>query len=435
MKDKISFNCIKNYRFYVYKHHLVIKGDMLITRQFIVLRDVNNTIITFTKLHRFIRSSKNKVSRSIADDGNNRFSFVCAFLNYIFIDNYDKYGITTLTELTLDMIKDYFLDYGLSPDDSIHSNTKNTVERCATVIIDFLVSYLEKYETQCVLKKSILVKKVEYRTKMGQLKTKYVPAFDIYHSNIPKTIFRDMPDSVFEIFMSYAANYYKDIFLLMCLSAFAGLRPSEACNVRQKISPLGSGLVFKKINGNITSIAIDLTKERNLRSDLKPVGKIKKERIQKVYPKFIHAFSYAYEIYTEYLSTCKFEKEYCPMTVNSRGMAMTYDLYYSKFRSMTEELRPILLTSSDAEVVEFGNELFEHNISPHIFRHWFTVQLCLYGEDVASLQFWRGDKTPESALRYLANKGKLEKQLKYVSNEVFNFMNFQAALHHGKEYK
>jgi hypothetical protein len=39
------------------------------------------------------------------------------------------------------------------------------------------------------------------------------------------------------------------------------------------------------------------------------------------------------------------------------------------------------------------------------------VQLVLHGEDIAQVQYWRGDKNPESAFEYLQNKGDLVREL------------------------
>lgn len=130
----------------------------------------------------------------------------------------------------------------------------------------------------------------------------------------------------------------------------------------------------------------------------------------------------AYEIHKEYLAECVFEKDFCPMCVDSHGYAMTYDNYYRIFKQMIEELKPIILNSPDPEISTYGHMLMENNISPHILRHWFSVRLTLYGEDVAGLQFWRGDSSPLSALTYLKNKGELAKQLEVVNNEMFEFM-------------
>lgn len=64
----------------------------------------------------------------------------------------------------------------------------------------------------------------------------------------------------------------------------AGLRPSEACNVRRPDSVLGAGMRFEMRDGQIVNVIIDLREEKNLRSDLINVSGIKKPREQKVYP-------------------------------------------------------------------------------------------------------------------------------------------------------
>ncbi|WP_333651761.1 hypothetical protein [Lacrimispora sp.] len=428
MEGMTSFSYIGSYKFSVYSHQLIIFNDRLISRQFIVLKDSYGNIVRFTTLHRHIHSNNNKLSKPITDDGNNRFWFVCAFLNFVFIKNFSKYQITSLTDLTIDMVKDFFVNYGTDSENGIVARTEATVNRCVQVVLAFLESYLEDHESICKLKRTQLYKIVTYRSKRtGKALTKTVPTFTIYHAGRPREIFRDMPNAVFELVMSYAMSNYVDIAFMLAFSSFAGLRPSECCNVRQEISPLGSGLLINKVGLDITSVTIDLTEEKNLRSDLLPVGRIKKERKQRVYPKFLPAFLFIYEKYKVHLSTCKFEMDYCPMFVNSRGKAMTYKLYRLRFQTMIKRCIPLMLASDNPEIVAYGHMMLEYNISPHIFRHWFSVKLCLFGEDVAGLQYWRGDRNPESALTYLQNKGDLEKQLSKLNNIMFDFMNYNAS--------
>lgn len=99
-----------------------------------------------------------------------------------------------------------------------------------------------------------------------------------------KAIFRDIFEGAYEILMDTIITEQPDIIMLVALSSFAGLRPSEACNVFRTDSPLGEGIRFIEYNGKVDDIIIDLSHERNLRSDAKSVGDIKKERMQKVYP-------------------------------------------------------------------------------------------------------------------------------------------------------
>ena len=59
------------------------------------------------------------------------------------------------------------------------------------------------------------------------------------------------------------------------------------------------------------------------------------------------------------------------------------------------------------------------------------MKLTIYGEDVAGLMYWRGDTSPQSALTYLQNKGELEKQLSYVTSEIFEFNQWEAEKRYG----
>lgn len=415
--------------FAVYEHSLVFKESELLTRKFIVLKDEEGDICAFTDFHRYIRSSKKQYAKRITDDGNSRHYYVVKLLNYAF---FDKYHINKLNELTIEIVKDFLNDYGkgMLPDDTAE-RTKATVSVCVKTIIDFLEEHIKKNKSTCKIKESDLYKTVTTRNKRGNIVKKKVPAFEVVYSTTPKQIFRDMPNTVFNLFMNLVIEKHKDILMLVALSAFAGLRPSEACNVRREDSALGAGIRFVIHNGEITDVILDLKKELNLRSDLKSVGAIKKERIQRVYPAFLDTFVKCYKIYMDHMKGHKYEAEYGALTVNKQGKAITYDNYYQKFRAVIEELIPILLKDEDPEVVNYGHLLLEKNVSPHILRHWFSVKLTIYGEDVAGLMYWRGDTSPQSSLTYLQNKGELEKQLNYVTSEIFDFNQWEAKNRYG----
>jgi integrase len=175
---------------------------------------------------------------------------------------------------------------------------------------------------------------------------------------------------------------------------------------------------------DILKIEIDLREELNIRSDLISVGNIKKERKQQVPDIFLNAFREAYNQYIEYLKGKKFEKDYGAFTVNKQGKAMTYFSYRKKFQEIIQsEIIPMYLASEKPELVLYGRILMENKLSPHIFRHWYTVQLVLSGiSEPGVLMYWRGDSSPESSLTYLQNKGELEKQYRKVNNEVFDYL-------------
>jgi integrase len=400
-------------------------NNQLICRKFIVLRDSQKHIVAWTDFHKYIRTGKKKTVHKITEDGNKRFEFVKKFLNYVF---FDKYNIVKLTNTKIEMVKEFLNDYGkgILPDDEGAIRNESTVNICVRTILDFLECVYETNKKSCSFVPDDIYKTVEVRNKRGKLIKKKIPTFEVYYIPNDDEIFRDIPESVFSIIFEHIMSKHKDILMLVALSAFAGLRPSESCNVRRNNSALGKGILFEIVDEEVIDVIIDLKKELNLRSDLKRVGSIKKERIQRVYPAFINAFYECYKVYLEYIEGKKYEADYGALSVNMQGKAVTYANYYGKFTKIVAEIIPILLSSDQAEVINYGHLLQEHNISPHVFRHWFSVQLTLFGEDLSGLMYWRGDTSSESALTYLQEKSDLEKQYRKVNNEMFGYQLWKA---------
>lgn len=416
-------------RFFVYKHYLVIGDEQLICRKFICLKDDNNQI-KFTNFHKYIFSKKQNI-RNISNDGNNRFDFIVKFLNYIYFYK----NLNSITNIKIDDIKEYLNKYGTGqlPGD-IQARSKSTVEACINTILTFTENLIEDKSLNMLMTKDELYFTQSFRNYQGKLCSKKIPVFTVKYKDKEKNIFRDMPNAAFELLFSHIYTYHKDILMLVALSAFAGLRPSEACNVRREDSELGPGLIFTYIGNKISKIEIDLRTEKCLRSDLKSTGRIKKERLATVPIFFIDAFIEVYNEYMRYLKGKKYEKKYGPLSLNISGKAITYDSYYGKFRKIIKnEIIPLFLANDNPEVVNYGRLLCEFNISPHIFRHWYTVQLVLFGVDnVAELMTARGDKNPESSLTYLKNKGALLKQYEHVNNETFDYFSWLADKEYGE---
>jgi len=412
---------MKDMHFSVYEHRFIIKDNHLVTRQFIVLRYTDGSI-RFTNFHKYIKSPINRVKK-YTNDGNSRFHFVAQFLNYA----YFQAGLERLNDITADIVDDFLNAYGmceLPSDGESKKRTEETVKRCVRTIMDFMEIYITEQKGQCRMKKDDLFKYVNRRERHGRMVKVKVPAFDVKYTGNRKEIFRDIPNKAFDMLFNHIVVYHTDLLGLVILSAFAGLRPSEACNVRREDSPLGAGIMFDIADGELLKIEIDLRVEMNLRSDMRSVGKIKKERKQQIPDIFLQSFKEAYDLYMEYLSGKKYEKDYAPFTLNKQGRAMTYDSYLKKFQDIIRnEMVPLYLASDDPEIVMYGRILLEHRLSPHVFRHWYTVQLVLSGiNEPGTLMYWRGDSAPESALTYLQNKGELEKQYQKVNNEVFDYL-------------
>lgn len=172
-----------------------------------------------------------KKIKSISDDGNKRFSYVVKFLNYVF----QHCSITNLDQLTLDMVKEFLMKYGMGTlPDNTHRRKKSTVEICVNTILDFLTLYLKERKQKAKLSPKDLYVTSTYTNKHGRLIKRKEPKFDIYvdDSLTEQAIFRDMPNSAFEMLFAHIAEYHKDLLMVVALGAFVGIRPSEACNVR-----------------------------------------------------------------------------------------------------------------------------------------------------------------------------------------------------------
>ncbi len=414
-----------NRHFAVYKHEFTTADHQFITRQFIVLKKEDGTK-QFTNFHRYVKNPNRKVKK-VTESGNNRFYFVVKLLNYAFF----YVGITSLDDLNVRIVESFLNEYGLCElpdDDDDTTRTENTVKQCVNTIMDFLEVYIVDRKGKAGMVEDDLYRYKNKRDARGKVTRVKVPRFDIHYTGKKHAIYRDIPNKAFNLLLEQIVLHHKDLLGLVTVQSFAGLRPGEACNVRRMDSPLGPGFEFKISNGRLTRVKIDLKEERNLRSDYVRVGKIKKERMQMVPPFFLDIFQKMYNIYIEYLNEQPYETDYGPFSVNKQGKAYAYASYRDKFQKIIqEEMIPLYLNSDDPELIIYGQILMEHRLSPHVFRHWYTVQLVLSGENSPNtLMMYRGDKSPGSAITYLNNKSELAKMYELVNNETFDYLKWAA---------
>lgn len=418
-------------RFAIYKHKMVTEDNTLIVAPLIVLKE-DGLIVKWTDFHKYIRNPRKSIV-SVTSSDIERATYIVQLLNYAF---FDSYHIRRLIDLDFPIVKSFMQDYAyceLKTDTENTTRSKETVDRCAGYVIDFC-EVIKKACPECKInpEEMYTVERV-FSKERKKYVNKKVPAFQITYKDSPITpIFRDMPESVFQIIMNDIVENHKNILMLAALGAFAGLRPSEACNVRRADSALGAGIRFETIGNEVTNIYIDLTREQNLRSDLVRVGGIKKERTQKVYPAFITAFYQCYEIYMDYIKGRRYEAAYGPLTCTRDGKAITYATYRNQFQDVVQECIPKMMASEDPKVQIYGQLLLENRINPHIFRHFFSAKLAIYGETPASLKYWRGDKSVESSLVYIQNKSDLEKKFNDVTDKLFDYELWKAGKLNGK---
>lgn len=410
-------------RYGLYTIQTTLEDGMVYPRTFIVLRNGYGVITRFTRLHDFAGVYDKRTYRPLTSNPEKKLSYVILMLNYVLVDHGAEFKIRHIFDVTKPMLEQFFSSYAMEKTADGTFRVKSTIEKCISVVTRFMGNLVWKYGGLMKITKEDLYRENSYYNKRGKKITTFEPLFQV--SGIPETdsLLRDIPTKVFEVLLPLAFRYAEDIAFGLCLQAFAGLRAGEVCNVRQESSPLGPGLTFIELEGKIQRIEIDLKKEYQLRSDRVSTGKIKKERIQCVYPAFIGTFGEAYRIHQNYLMQQDFESEYAPMFVNARGKAMRYESYRQKFQSLIKErLRPILLKSEDPELRLYGQILYENSLGLHALRHWYTVQLVLRGEDIAGIQYWRGDTSPESAFVYLQNKGDLNQELRETNDRLIDLL-------------
>lgn len=408
----------KDYRYGLYKHKLVTEDNEIYTRSFIVIKNRFDVIVRFTRLHNFAGVYEGKIFAPVCADAEAKMYYICAMLNYVFIDHYDEFKITHVFTINREMLEQFFRDYAEETLADGSRRGQQSIEKCVKSVTLFFQKLRRKYGARVLLSEpDIIIEKPVYSH--GKVRIKKVPSFQVRGFIKTKPVLRELPTKAFRVLLDLAFRYTPDIAFAICLQAFAGLRAGEVCNVRQESSPLGNGIVFTYFEGVANKVEINLTRELQLRSDGVITGKIKKERIQCVYPPFLKAFCTAYERHKLFLAAKQFEGGYRPMFINKKGMAMTYDDYALRFSMLVDErLKPAMLNSGDAECRVYGQMLCEKRLVLHLLRHWFTVQLVLNGEDIAQVQYWRGDKSPESAFTYLQNKGELVKELKHAGSEL-----------------
>jgi len=408
------------YRYGLYAHKLLTSRGEVYTRYFIVVKNHFGMIAYFTILHNYVGIYDGKVFVPLVSDAEAKLRYVCMMLNYVLVDHYCKFRIDHVFKITREALECFFRDYAQESLANGSHRGKQSIEKCVHAITMFFRKLRRKFGVAVILTEGDLFTETTIYSKHGKPRVQKLPAFQVKGFISHKEIFRELPTKAFEVLLNLAFRYASDIAFAICMQAFAGLRAGEVMNVRQEGSPLGNGLIFTRYEHDIQKIEIDLTMELPLRSDGVICGKIKKERKQCVYPAFIKAFNTAYEHHKTFLLRKSFETSYCPMFINNNGYAMTYDDYYRRFTALVENhFRPTLIESNDPECRIYGQLLYENKLGSHALRHWYSVQLVMFGEDIAQVQYWRGDKSPESAFQYLQNKGDLVKELENT-NDLFS---------------
>lgn len=408
------------YRFCVYEHKIQRDRELSVNRM-IVIKNADNLIVRFTGLEYFSfhftgQAPKIKVSSK------SELVYICKALNDILL--HEK--VNRIADITQEMIYNCFDRLSAEPkrncDESYRS--QQSLDLSVRTVTNFFANLSLYYQT-AVRHDQILREIYSKRNReTRRVERMYIPAYvPSRHHSHDVELLRDLPFAAAERLIQLAEVHDPMIAFALAAQLTAGLRPSEVMNLRQNESPLSNVpcICISEIGTTVNAIEIDLTREFVLRSDGVSVGKIKKERVVDIFDRFIPEFYVAYRRHLLLLEHTPFEMDHRPMFIGRNGKAMTYSTYVRRVsRLVNTFLKPELKESPDPILSAYGHKLDSYNFTLHSLRHCFTVRLAMEGLDVAQIMHFRGDRSPESALTYVANKGELIQKLVTYHDSVLD---------------
>lgn len=408
----INFPQSAEYRFAVYESRMMNVNRELISFRFIVIKSGLNIIESFTGFEQYSGKYTGKKPKIELRD-KHELEYICRALNYLIFSKYNYYKVDKVSQISNKMIFEFFDHYRKTRMVNGRFPGQQSIDKCVNAVTSFFCNVALEIGSMSAINTDDLVTEVwsKRNNKSQKVYQNYIPRYQ--KKSLEKTtdpLLRDIPINAIPMLINEANIHDPEIAFPIVAQSTTGVRPGEVVNFRREDSPLGPGIKFEYVGSRVNRIEIDLRYEYLLRSDGKQTGKIKKERMVIVYPPFMNLFLSAYKKHLYLCEGKKYEAEFGPMFINKNGKAMSYKTYQERFQSLVNNhLRPRLLKSEDPLLQIFGQRLLTKNLSPHALRHYFSVMLALNNEDISQIMFFRGDKSPESALRYFENKGELIK--------------------------
>lgn len=392
---------------------------------------LNGIVLRLTDYHKYVGADNG--SRHAYYIDNDSVRRVCNFLNYAIFTHNGRYKVDKITEIPFQCVVDYLNEYAKKKSFLGNYPSRQSVEKERYAICHFMKNLGNKrsdYRMHYYAMKVSVKESDKTKSPVRKKKNRTVWEYEIkaiYIGNESYNLIRDIPQKAILIILKAIRREAPDLLLGVLSQLCAGLREGEVVNVRRSNSIYYGGIRYIKENGKFTSFEVDLTKEYLLRSDGKTTGNIKTERSQAVYPIFLDIIQDAYEEHLKLVDADDIEPE-APMfvneqrsTVTGKKMAISKQSYCKRIcKIVLNTVVPELLISDDSELKIYGMLLNENGFGLHAFRHWFTVQLVLCGEDLDGIAYWRGDTSLETAYAYLQNKGELMKKYQKVNDIVAN---------------
>ena len=380
-------------------------------RQFVVLRDDNDTILAFTGLEVFAGCYTGR-QHVIKEVKGQELNYIVQALNYVLVENFFRYRATSVVDVTMPMIIDFFEAYRTKELRSENHHPSNqSVDKCIKYVSAFFANVSTVIGPTCGVQPEELyiTTKVE---RHGEVHSIYRPVYrkGALTSIVP-TKNHNITEDVYKILVSLARIHDKMLVFGLILGRCAGLRGGEPTHLRR------TDIIEHYQRTAIVGIEIDLRHIEEL-SSRGIEGGIKRKRMAVVYPRFVQRVATEYREHQKLLSNYTTESDYDPLFLNERGKAMSYQTYYSRFKKLVRDhLCPELMRSEQPELVAYGQQMLMNPITPHSLRHLFTQTLVEDGCKINEVMHYRGDSSPESALSYLS-ASEVEKDLTKAHGEV-----------------
>lgn len=388
---------------------------------------IDNIVVRLTDYSRYV--SKRKGSKYLYATDNDGARRVCNFLNFALIENRKLFMATCVANIPFTAAEMYITNFSKTKKNGRYPSEQSVVKE-RDAVSHFMynlgkqrVDRNEHYYVKPLLvkdtNKELIIKGKSSIQWEYEIEAKYLSNDNKYN------LIRDIPQKAIPIILKIIKREAPDLYLTVLLQLTAGLRAGEVVNIRRPNSKYPGGIKFRTINGELQNLEIDLTKNYLLRSDAKEVGNIKVKRKQSVYPIFLNEVQKAYEEHLALIDNTEIEDDkplFVTRYINKKTgkrIALTKKAYCKRITHiMNKYIVPEMLKSKDPQLVTYGLLINENSWGVHAFRHWFTVQLVLNGEDINSIASWRGDSSLKSAFTYLQNKGEIMRKYGEANENV-----------------
>lgn len=329
-------------------------------------------------------------------------NYLCAFLNFMLIENRKKYKLSSLRELQF-LHGTAFLNE-LSKQEKSRMTVRKA-ERTLTLFFEFLAKKkLLIHVKESDFKKQTLYGKPNQKYTLSPFKGVIKPRNKQGH------IAHDLPEQYILPFIELAVKVANPIALGVYLQCFGGIRQGEIVNIqRSDVTSIGSFGEF--------GVVINL-QPKNLRMDIKDnsgASGVKKPRRQIVFP----IQNWLQHLYQQHLDN------YIPVDgsdalfVNRDGKAMSGQSYRAYFSKLKKEFLKQLRNSPNTDDIIYGVKLEENKWSTHLGRGIFTNLLAEEAENPYDIALPRGDTNLSSSLVYQGNTERMRKKLENRMQELY----------------